>query len=132
MKRANNTETGALGEAIALRFLENHGFNYVEQNYREKWGEIDLIVQKDTVIHFVEVKSVSHGTREALLQAETDGYRPEENLTSQKYQRLERAIGTWLRKEDYGGHYQLDLVTVRLAAQEAYAQVEYYPGITVD
>lgn len=55
--------TGDLGEDITAMFLVKHGFSIVERNYLRKWGEIDIIAQKGEILHFVEVKTVSCGTR---------------------------------------------------------------------
>jgi putative endonuclease len=47
---------GDWGEDLALRFLEERGYTVVERNYRTRYGEIDLIVQKEDSLVFVEVK----------------------------------------------------------------------------
>ena len=50
--------TGELGEKICSAYLSKKGFNILERNYTKKYGEIDIIAQKDGVIHFIEVKSI--------------------------------------------------------------------------
>lgn len=48
---------GEAGEVIAARHLKKKGYRIIEQNYRTKLGEIDIIAKdKDTIV-FVEVKS---------------------------------------------------------------------------
>ena len=89
-------------------------------------------MQKDASVHFVEIKTVSHETKVKLEAEKRLGYRPEEQVTREKYQKLARTIDTWLQQENYKGHYQLDLVTVHLVPQETYAQVEYFENIVVD
>lgn len=49
-------DKGKLGEAIALKFLEDKGWHLVAKNYRYRRGEIDLIMQDQDVLVFVEVK----------------------------------------------------------------------------
>jgi putative endonuclease len=39
-------EVGALGEAIAVSFLQNEGYRIVERNYRIRLGEIDIIAEQ--------------------------------------------------------------------------------------
>ncbi|HET9928655.1 MAG TPA: YraN family protein, partial [Rubrobacter sp.] len=39
-----------------MRYLIQHGYALVERNYRTRRGEIDLIVRKDDILVFVEVK----------------------------------------------------------------------------
>ncbi len=48
---------GKKGEELALQFLIKKGFQKLEINFREGKGEIDIIVKKENVIHFVEVKT---------------------------------------------------------------------------
>ena len=48
---------GAAGEALAAALLYGQGYEILEQNYRCRIGEIDLICQKDDTLVFVEVKS---------------------------------------------------------------------------
>lgn len=55
---------GKKGEAIAKTYLENKGYLIREENFRTRYGEIDLIAQDGDEIVFVEVKtrgSTSHG-----------------------------------------------------------------------
>ena len=55
----NNSELGKTGEALAARFLEELGFQVMVHNYRHGRAEIDLIVEKDQMRVFIEVKTRS-------------------------------------------------------------------------
>jgi putative endonuclease len=48
---------GFAAEDTAVAWLERHGFEIIERNWTQKTGEIDVIAQKNEVIHFIEVKS---------------------------------------------------------------------------
>ena len=48
--------SGAWGEDLALHYLTTRGYELVERNYRTRYGEIDLILRKDDLLVFVEVK----------------------------------------------------------------------------
>jgi putative endonuclease len=48
---------GSQGEQLVARKLEAQGFTIVEQNYRQRYGEIDLIASKASLLVFVEVKA---------------------------------------------------------------------------
>ena len=50
-------KTGKRGEARALAFLENKGYELVAKNYRSDYGEIDIIVRNSEYLVFVEVKT---------------------------------------------------------------------------
>jgi putative endonuclease len=55
-RRLKDKSPGAWGEDLALRYLIQHGYTLLDRNYRTRRGEIDLIVRKDDILVFVEVK----------------------------------------------------------------------------
>lgn len=99
----NNQYIGQLGENIAVRFLSDKGFEVIERNFRQKWGEIDIIAQKGGVLHFVEVKSIQ------------GSYRAEENVHAQKIKRLKRTILTYLNGKDIEFQFSVIVVHINLA-----------------
>ncbi len=106
MAQTNKQVIGNLGENLACEFLMKHNHKILNRNYRKKWGEIDIISKKDNLIHFVEVKTVSHET----------GYEPEENIHPWKRKRLARAIQTYLLEKKIGEdvEWQTDSLAVFL------------------
>ncbi len=50
-------EIGDMGEAAACRYLEQHGYEILERNYRKSYGEIDIIAVLNRRVSFVEVKT---------------------------------------------------------------------------
>lgn len=61
----NNIDKGKFGEMMAALYLEKQGYEIVEQNFRCRLGEVDIICKKNNQIIFVEVKtrtSDSYGT----------------------------------------------------------------------
>jgi putative endonuclease len=81
--------TGQKGEDIACKYLVKQGFTITDRNYSKKWGELDVVATKDSLIHFFEVKSV-------VSMGQTDGHRPEENVHSLKQRHIRRIIETYL------------------------------------
>ena len=47
---------GKRGESLVGHYLEQKGFKVLAYNYKQKFGEVDIIAQKEEVIAFVEVK----------------------------------------------------------------------------
>lgn len=122
MKQPAQT-TGNIGEQLAARFLRERGFKVTETNYRKKWGEIDIIAEKDNVLHFVEVKAtVSH---------ETSGYRPEENIRLWKKQRMGRAIKTYLLDRNISDEkeFLIDVVALNLDFFSKKAKVRWVKDV---
>ena len=48
---------GREGEELATAFLRQKGYTILEQNYKTKFGEIDIIAKDSDVFVFVEVKT---------------------------------------------------------------------------
>lgn len=53
----NNIISGKIGENLANYLLREKGLKIIEQNYRNKIGEIDLIALDKDYIVFIEVKA---------------------------------------------------------------------------
>lgn len=49
-------QDGDWGEALVEKYLSERGCRIVEREWRCRFGEIDLIAEKDGVLLFVEVK----------------------------------------------------------------------------
>ena len=52
-------EFGRYGEDLAARFCRQHHFKIIARNYKCRFGEIDVIAERDGVVHFIEVKNRS-------------------------------------------------------------------------
>lgn len=64
MRVSNNRAKGRDGEAMAEEYLTVRGYDVLEKNYRNRFGEIDIIARDGKTLVFVEVKTrnnSSHG-----------------------------------------------------------------------
>jgi len=125
---------GKLGEDIAARHLKNKGFSVIEQNYRKKCGEIDIIAKKGSITHFIEVKTVTHeNTKDfgANVSRVTDKYRPEDNIHPRKLKRLARVIQLYLYEKHSNGspEWVFDVITVHLDTKNKQARVIFLENI---
>ena len=134
-KPTEKQKIGRIGEDIAVKYLGNKGFTIIERNYRKKYGEIDIIAKKGTILHFIEVKTVSHENFVCFsgenVSRETDHYRPEDNIHPYKLKRLARTIQVYLlekfsKKEP---EWQFDAITVRLDRETRRAKVKFLENI---
>jgi putative endonuclease len=131
--KSNNKKIGNLGESICAQHYLNKGFKLVEMNYSKKWGEIDVIVKKDEIIHFIEVKSVSYETKADLEWAVTHGtWRPEEKVHHYKLKKISRSIETWVDEHDWQGDFQIDIASVRVVPRETYATVKIIENVIIN
>ncbi len=126
----NTKLIGAVGETIAAGYLQKRGYSIVDRNYSRAWGELDIVAKKWEVIHFIEVKTVSYETREALQYAVThETWRPEEQVHAFKFHQLEKILETWLAEHHYEGEWVIDVIGVRAVPRETYATVNFIENV---
>ena len=111
MSKTDKQNVGKAGENEAVAFLKDHSYRIIERNYWKKWGEIDIVADRDGVIHFVEVKTVS---RENVPEEGSDAYSPEDNIHPWKRKRLARTIETYLLERRIGEDqdWQIDALAI--------------------
>ena len=110
---------GELGEQIVCMYLKKHGFRIIERNFTRRWGEIDIIAERDGILHFIEVKSVTREIQE---------YRPEDQVHAGKQKKLARTIETYLAIHEIGG-WQFDVACVLLNMEKRTARVRLVSDI---
>jgi putative endonuclease len=85
-------KTGKLGEDIAEMHLKGAGYKIVHKNYWKPYGEIDIVCEKEGIIHFIEVKSVSVD----LNNVSYENIRPEDNIHRNKLRKLSNVIQSYI------------------------------------
>lgn len=130
---AKHIKVGRLGEMTALNHLKRKGFVHMESNFVAKTGEIDLIVKKGEKVHFIEVKTVSHGTLGYFKKDVSYGtYRPEDNVHRDKLRKVFNTIQVWLSKSRYKGGWQLDVAAVRLNRESGKGSIRIIENIILE
>ena len=110
--RSRNVAKGRRFETLAGEFFENNNYQILEQNWQAGHKEIDLIVRKNNLIVFVEVKSASN---------RKFGH-PAERVDKKKIRNLTIAAQQYLLVNDLKGvDFRFDLVTF------LDGQLEHYP-----
>jgi putative endonuclease len=122
---------GETGEGVAVKFLMKHGFSVVDRNYTKKWGEIDIVAQKEDKLYFIEVKSVSRETLPSVTHVTSDDYRPEDNMHPWKMKRMSRTIQTYLleKRVPEDMEWQVDLLVVYLDLKNKQSRVKVVKDI---
>ena len=97
---------GELGERIAERWLLRRGWRVVQRRFRSGHRDIDLVVERDGTIAFVEVK--------ARKGAEFGG--PVQAVDYRKRKQLERSALVWIDRHGREAEsYRFDVVGVLLS-----------------
>lgn len=125
---AKHNEIGRVGEKVAGEYLASKGHTVLSRNYTKPYGEIDIVSEKGTVVHFVEVKSVSWETG---TQTSTTDYRPEENVHPAKVKRMIRVIDTYIRENNIESDWQFDVIAVYLDEKTKTAKVRYLENVVL-
>ena len=117
--RPHNQTLGARGEAIAAAYLEGLGCRVLDRNWRNRYGELDLVVSDHGVVVAVEVKTRS-GT----------GYgSPLEAITALKASRLRRLLFDWVRGHAASGSgLRVDAVGITLGSGQS-PSIDHLRGI---
>jgi putative endonuclease len=112
-RRVNTREVGKQSEEVACRFLQKKGYRILTTNYRQRFGEIDIIAEKGEQLVFVEVRSL-HGS---------ERLQPEETVGVPKQLRLSRTAMAYIQQhglEDRPARF--DIVSIDMSADRPFCR----------
>ncbi|MBI4090673.1 MAG: YraN family protein [Candidatus Komeilibacteria bacterium] len=116
-------DVGRGGEEIACVFLKRRGYKIIDRNYSRKWGEIDIIAEKEGTVRFVEVKAVT--ARGADFSREMSGL-PEELVHRTKLKKVARTAALYMEEKGDTREYQIDVVGVIMNEQTRTARCRLF------
>jgi putative endonuclease len=99
---SNNLVTGKEGEEIAARHLEQMGFEVMEKNYRSGRAEIDLVIRKESLLVFVEVK----------FRTKVNFGQPEDAVNSRKEELILGAAENYIYDHNWQGKVRFDIISI--------------------
>lgn len=102
---------GEVAESSAVEFLQNSGFEIMERNYFTRYGEIDIIAKKDSIYHFIEVKSGKN-------------FNPLQNVTPKKLNRIINSIYIYLADSALDVEFCVDVVVIKNG------EIEFFENIS--
>ena len=88
----NKRAVGSRYEAEAAAFLKSQGYTVLEQNYRDRLGEIDIVAREGRYLVFVEVK----------YRKDNRCGHPEEAVAGKKQQRIRHTAEYYLYSHGFG------------------------------
>lgn len=86
-------------ECKACAFLEEKGFVILERNFFSRFGEIDIVAQKESILHFIEVK----GSKKS---------NPIYRITPKKIHRIVQTIRHYLALKHLDMDYCIDGIVI--------------------
>jgi uncharacterized protein (TIGR00252 family) len=97
-----NFDHGRAAEVRAAKYLVLQGYQILEQNWRTRWCEIDIVAKKNDTVYLVEVKY-----RQRAFQGTGLEY-----ITPKKLQQMTFAAGFWVQAHHWQGDYQLAVISI--------------------
>lgn len=99
---ATAIEIGNRGESLVTEWLRERGYLIVARNWRSGRHEIDIVAEREGVLHFVEVKSRNAESWQT----------PEQAMTRRKSALLVKATNHYVALNRVEEPVQIDLATV--------------------
>ena len=108
-KYLDSKELGRMGEDEASKFLLSEGFEILKRNFRNRFGEVDIIARKGSAVHFIEVKT---------RRSNSCGY-PEECVNGLKKNKIQRTA-LWYLNGDGSAfkNYNISFALVAVYVEE--------------
>jgi len=107
---AQHLDLGRRGESLAKTFLEGLGYEILDENWTHGKAEVDLIVYKDKMIIFAEVKTrTGNGFGE-----------PEDFVDIRKQRLLAEAADEYIYLMDHQGEVRFDIISVLFDRNDNY------------
>lgn len=100
--RQEAKDFGVLGEQMATRYLEDHGFVILDRNYRKGHQEVDIITLDQGELVVVEVKTRSSGTYLA----------PEEAVDHKKRLNIIKVADNYVLKHHRTEPVRFDIISI--------------------
>jgi len=101
----NSRESGAQWEKTAESFLRSHGLKLLQRNFISRFGEIDLIMEDEETVVFIEVKYRKSSQRGSGADA----------VTFHKQGRISRTAAWYLAKNPHraGQYCRFDVISIQ-------------------
>jgi len=115
-----NQSTGTYGEQLASQYLSSHGYHIIERNANSRWGEIDIVAEKNRQVIFVEVKTRSNLHMGKPYEAVSYGKLKLVFRTIQHY----ILIHNWEKRK-----FQLDVIGIVLNADRSVKELRHYENV---
>ena len=127
MSTTDRQRLGRLGEDAVMSRYARSGFTLVDRNVRQFPNEIDLILQNDVNLVFVEVK-----TRHATPGAPSRYGRPAAAIDKSKRERMRKAAEDYLREHPTELQPRIDVAEVYLrknpTAEDEIIEIKLFPA----
>lgn len=111
-----NQKIGEVGEEIATDYLKKKGYKILDRNFKTKWGELDIVAQRNKIIIFVEVKTLQQ------IKGRPSEFLPEDEITFHKASQLQKMTQIYLsaKKLPLDIDQQIDIIAIEFNTIDDY------------
>lgn len=112
-----NRQTGILAENLAEKALIKKGFQILERNFANRFGEIDIIAKDKDILVFVEVKA-KKGIKFG---------RPEEMINASKLKRIQNMATIYMKGKTFP--CRIDIVAIIFDLSDEVISLTHYKNV---
>lgn len=115
--KQDNRKVGFLGENLAAETLKKKGYEILERNFCNRFGEIDIIAKHKNILIFVEVKTkkgIEFGT-------------PEEMINSHKLRKVQKMAEVYTNGKNMP--CRIDVIAIILSETDELLQLNHYESV---
>ena len=112
---------GDLGEDIARQYLLKKGYKIITQNIRWKRYEIDLIVQKDDWLVFVEVKTRKASKEKPVI----------DSINTNKLNAMNTFADHYIKEINWEGNIRFDAILIQYSYLTA-PEIEHIENLRIE
>jgi len=122
---AQHNYVGQIGEKMAREYLEKEGYKILEQNYKTKYAEIDLVAQKSSgflgkgTLVFVEVRT----------KVGEQWGSPEDTINKQKLWKVLQNAKSYTAFSKWDGPARIDAVCIVLKPDMSVSRLTHHENI---
>ena len=124
---AEHNYVGKIGEDLAREYLEKNGFKILEQNYKTKYAEIDLVAEKPAgilglgkpILVFVEVRT----------KVGEQWGSPEETINKAKLWKVLQNAKSYAGFKKWQGPCRIDAICIVLKADFSVSRLTWHENI---
>lgn len=99
---AQHNELGNKGEALAVEYLLNKGYDILERNYRFGKAEVDIIAQFKETLAVIEVKT----------RSTSDFGNPQDFVKPKQIKNLVKAVDEYVIKNNLEVEVRFDIIAI--------------------
>ncbi len=110
----NTKQIGDYGEDMAVKILQNKGYEILERNYRYKRSEIDIICLYNNLLIFVEVKTLQNDAFD----------NPESKVNQQKIDKIIEGADAYIHAINWKKDIRFDILSINLSEPEKLLHIQ--------